>query len=25
MKVLQNVQDQWDKSYGAQSIPGRPI
>ncbi len=25
MRVLQAVQDEWDKRYGAQSIPGRPL
>jgi 2-hydroxy-4-carboxymuconate semialdehyde hemiacetal dehydrogenase len=25
MQVLQKVQDQWDATYGAQSIPGRPL
>ena len=25
MRVLQEVQDQWDQAYGAQAIPGRPL
>jgi 2-hydroxy-4-carboxymuconate semialdehyde hemiacetal dehydrogenase len=25
MRVLQQVQDEWDARYGARSIPGRPI
>jgi len=25
MRVLQQVQDEWDGRYGAQSIPGRPL
>ncbi|MBI3507881.1 MAG: Gfo/Idh/MocA family oxidoreductase [Proteobacteria bacterium] len=25
MRILQNVQDEWDARYGAQSIPGRPL
>lgn len=25
MRVLQAVQDDWDRQYGAQSIPGRPL
>ena len=25
MRVLQQVQDQWDARYGARSIPGRPL
>jgi 2-hydroxy-4-carboxymuconate semialdehyde hemiacetal dehydrogenase len=25
MRVLQAVQDEWDKRYGVQSIPGRPL
>jgi len=25
MRVLQQVQDAWDRQYGAQSIPGRPL
>jgi 2-hydroxy-4-carboxymuconate semialdehyde hemiacetal dehydrogenase len=25
MRVLQQVQDDWDKKYGARSIPGRPL
>ena len=25
MRVLQQVQDEWDARYGAQSIPGRPL
>ena len=25
MRVLQEVQDGWDKRYGAQAIPGRPL
>jgi 2-hydroxy-4-carboxymuconate semialdehyde hemiacetal dehydrogenase len=25
MRVLQAVQDDWDRCYGAQSLPGRPL
>jgi 2-hydroxy-4-carboxymuconate semialdehyde hemiacetal dehydrogenase len=25
MRVLQQVQDEWDARYGARSIPGRPL
>jgi 2-hydroxy-4-carboxymuconate semialdehyde hemiacetal dehydrogenase len=25
MRVLQAVQDEWDRRYGVQSIPGRPL
>jgi 2-hydroxy-4-carboxymuconate semialdehyde hemiacetal dehydrogenase len=25
MRVLQQVQDEWDKRYGVQAIPGRPL
>jgi hypothetical protein len=25
MRVLQQVQDEWDSRYGVQSLPGRPL